>query len=300
MNIQDELTKIVGSDHLLIDEPMKNHTHFQIGGPVDYLVMPGNLAELSQVIRFSRKFNIPHMVIGNGSNLLVRDKGIRGIVIKTTELKTVEIQGNQIYAECGITLEELSNLAMNHELTGMEFASGIPGTLGGAVVMNAGAYDGEMKDIVVESKFIDYDNELKSLSYNEHLFGYRTSYYQIHKTTVVSATLNLKIGNIDVIRARMEELHNQRWDKQPMDLPSGGSVFKRPAGFFVGKLVDDCGLRGTRIGDAQISDKHCGFIVNIGNATAQDVLSLIKRVQNTVFKRFGVTLEPELRIVGED
>ncbi len=300
MNIIDDLRNIINQDRILIDEPMKNHTYFQIGGKADYLVIPGSIPELSSLLKYAYQHNIPSMVMGNGSNMLVRDGGIRGIVINTTGLQSYEVKQNVIIAECGITLEDLANIAMTHELTGLEFASGIPGTLGGAVVMNAGAYGGEMQDIVCKSQYLDSNNNLQHLTFEEHLFGYRSSFYQGMIATVTSVTLNLHKGDLSQIKERMEDLHNQRWEKQPMDQPSGGSVFKRPSGNYVGKLIDDCGLRGTRIGDAMISDKHCGFIVNVGNAKAKDVLDLIKLTQETVFERFDVRLEPELRIVGED
>jgi UDP-N-acetylmuramate dehydrogenase len=300
MNIVDELRKRTSENRILVDEPMRSHTYFQIGGIADYLVIPGAISELAAVQRFAENNDIPVLVIGNGSNLLVRDGGIRGIIIQTTDLRGFVVNEDIIRAECGITLEDLANVALENGLSGLEFASGIPGTLGGAVVMNAGAYNGEMKDIILESQYINEINELKVLPFEKHFFGYRTSIYQNIDATVVSATLKLHQGKKTSIKVRMDDLRKQRWEKQPMDQPSGGSVFKRPEGSFVGKLIDDCGLRGTRMGDAMISDKHCGFIVNLGNATAKDVLALIKHAQDTVLERFNVKLELELRVVGEE
>lgn len=285
---------------VLIDEPMKNHTSFKIGGPADVMVIPKTIEEISLTIKLCNEHNIDFFIMGNGTNLLVTDKGIRGVVIKIGEdFDNVKVEGNNITAQSGILLSKLSKIALKHSLTGLEFASGIPGSLGGAVTMNAGAYGPEMKDVVTKVKCVDRNGNVLEFKNEEMNFGYRRSRIQKEKLIVVEAEIRLEKGNYDDIKAYMDELTEKRNAKQPLNLPSAGSTFKRPEGDYAGRLIDVAGLRGVRYGDAQVSEKHCGFIVNIGEATSEDVLNLIKVVQKTVKDKFGVELEPEVRIVGE-
>jgi UDP-N-acetylmuramate dehydrogenase len=295
-----KLSAILPASAILRNEPMSGHTTFEFGGPADYFLIPQNTAQLAQLLVLAQSENIPCLVIGNGSNLLVKDGGIRGFVIVTSALQACVVQENIIKAEAGITLEKLAQIALAHSLSGMEFASGIPGSLGGAVFMNAGAYDGEMSQIISASTYLDYAGKSHNLAATEHQFAYRKSIYQQMQAIIVDATIHLKAGNQAQIEQKMNDLHELRWSKQPMDKPSGGSVFKRPEGYFVGKLLSDCGLRGFHIGGAEISEKHCGFIINRGNATARDVLDVIAEAQKSVWERFKVRLEPELRVIGSD
>ena len=253
------------------------------------------------VLKLCNKENIPVFVMGNGTNLLVADKGIRGIVVKLHDnINKYAVYGDSIEAYGGILMSRLSNIAFENTLSGLEFASGIPGTLGGAVAMNAGAYGGEMKDVVIETEFLDRTGELRVIREKEHEFGYRTSFIQKQSGIVVKSHLKLKKGNKADIRDLMNDLTKRRQHKQPLEMPSAGSVFKRPEGYFAGKLIEDCGLRGYRIGGAQVSTKHCGFIVNTGDAVSSDVIRLIKYIQDTVKLKFGVELQTEIRFVGEE
>jgi UDP-N-acetylmuramate dehydrogenase len=280
---------------------MKSHTSFKVGGLADFLVTPASLTQLSELIKLCNREDIPIFIMGNGTNLLVSDKGIRGVVIKVYDnLNSCTVVGDSIVANSGILLSRLSGIALENELTGLEFASGIPGTLGGAVAMNAGAYGGEMKDVVIETEFIDKNGDVKVIRDEQHQFGYRTSFIQKQSGIVVRTVLKLKKSDKESIRAVMDDLSRRREEKQPLEMPSAGSVFKRPEGYFAGKLIEDCGLRGYRVGGAQVSDKHCGFIVNTGDATSKDVLDLVRHIQNTVKSKFGVELQTEIRIVGEE
>lgn len=285
---------------VLINEPMRQHTSFRIGGPADIFVEPYDMNELGTVLRICSETGNKPTVVGNGTNLLVSDLGIRGVVIHVSDnLSRIQVDGEEITAEAGISLVKLASEALAHSLTGLEFASGIPGSLGGAVAMNAGAYGGEMKDVVTEARCFSQDGELIHLVGEQLEFGYRTSSIQTHGYIVAEAVMRLQYGDRDAIRAKMNELNALRREKQPLSLPSAGSVFKRPPGYFAGKLIQDAGLRGYRIGGAQVSEKHCGFIVNVGGATASDVLQLIRHVQKEVKAQFGVELETEVRIIGE-
>jgi len=292
------LEGIVGSDNIKIDEPMKRHTSFKVGGSADILVTPVSIFQLSEILKLCKRENVPILVMGNGTNLIVSDKGIRGAVIKIYDnLNGCSVENDTIRAYGGILLSKLSNVALENNLTGLEFASGIPGTLGGAVAMNAGAYGGEMRNVVFETEYMDKDGELKVLRNEEHEFGYRTSFIQKQSGIVIRSVLKLRKGNKDEIKALMRDLTKRRQEKQPLDMPSAGSVFKRPEGHFAGKLIEDCGLRGYQIGGAQVSNKHCGFIVNTGNATARDIISLIRHVQATVKMKFQTRPIPFLILV---
>lgn len=297
---QKLLENIAGKDNVKVDEPMKDHTSFKIGGPADFLVTPCSVSSLCEVIKLCNNENLPIFIMGNGTNLLVSDKGIRGVVVKIYEnLNECIVKEDCIEAYGGILLSKLSDIALENELTGFEFASGIPGTLGGAVAMNAGAYGGEMKDVVIETEYIDKEGNIKTIRGDEHQFGYRTSFIQKQSGIAIKSVLKLKKGDKSAIKALIDDLTSRRCEKQPLEMPSAGSVFKRPEGYFAGKLIEDCGLRGYSIGGAQVSDKHCGFIVNKGDATSKDILDLIRHIQKTVKDKFNVELQTEVRIVGE-
>lgn len=298
--LYDVFIELIGKDKVFYKEPMKNHTSFKIGGPADILVIPDKSKDIINIVKMCNEKDIPFMVIGNGTNLLVSDEGIRGVVIKICDnYSKFEVNDNKINAQAGLLLSELSQIACENSLSGFEFASGIPGTFGGAISMNAGAYGGEMKDVVVKTNYIDKYGVLKSVVGDEHLFGYRESIIQKEKGIVLDSTMSLKKDDKESIKGKINELKCKREDKQPLDLPSAGSVFKRPQGYFAGKLVQDAGLRGHRIGGAEVSLKHCGFIVNVNNATFDDVANLIKYIQKTVKAKFGVDLQTEIRIIGE-
>lgn len=299
--IVELLAGIVGNGNVFTDEPMRNHTSFKLGGTADYLVTPLDTASLAGVCSVCAQNEIPLFVMGNGTNLIVRDKGIRGVVIKLrNNLSGYRIEGECIAAQSGILLSHLSRIALEHGLTGLEFAEGIPGTLGGAVTMNAGAYDGEMSMVVESTVYMTGDGKVVTLDRGQHCFGKRSSYIQYDGGIVLETQLRLRSGKREEIRARMEEFASRRREKQPLDMPSAGSVFKRPEGYFAGKLVQDCGLKGFRIGGAEVSCLHCGFIVNRESATADDVIALIRHIQALVLERFGVELQMEVRIVGEE
>jgi len=290
-----------GINNVHIDELMKNHTSFKIGGPADVFIAPENEQQLIDVIKICRQNDIDFYIMGNGTNLLVRDGGMRGVVIKIGEgLDKIEVKDNRIYAEAGALLTSVSNVALKHSLTGMEFGHGIPGSVGGAITMNAGAYGGEIRDIVAKVRAIDSNNEIVEISNEDMNFRYRGSKIVDENLIGLSVELDLKMGNYDDIVAYMKELTVKRTTKQPLELPSAGSTFKRPEGFFAGKLIEDAGLRGLRYNGAQVSQKHCGFVVNSDNATANDVLTLISVVQKTVRDKNNVELEPEIKIIGED
>lgn len=294
------IKKISGQQNVMIDEPMKNHSSFKVGGPVDILVTPHSVFQLSEILKLCKKENVPIFIMGNGSNLIVSDKGIRGVVVKIFDnLSEYSVKDNTISVYSGMLLSKLSKIALKNELAGLEFAAGIPGTLGGAVAMNAGAYGGEMKDVVVETEYMDLDGEINTLRGDEHEFGYRTSYILKNSYIVLKSVLQLNRGKQQEIKALMDDLNKRRKEKQPLEMPSAGSVFKRPEGHFAGKLIEDCKLKGYRVGGAQVSEKHCGFIVNTGDATASDIQKLIKHIQNTVKSTYGVELQTEVRVIGE-
>ena len=299
--LQQEFLKFMSNESVLVDEPMAKHTSFKIGGPADILLLPKSAEEIQKIILVCNEKGIPFFTMGNGSNLLVTDKGLRSVVIKIADnLNKIEIMDNLIKAEAGILLSTLSKKALQESLGGLEFASGIPGTLGGAVTMNAGAYGGEMKDVVKSCRAMDLQGNIHQLDLQDMEMGYRTSIIQKNKLIVLDVIMELTNEAYEKIKGAMDELTVQRTTKQPLHLPSAGSVFKRPTGHFAGKLIQDSDLKGFRIGGAQVSDLHCGFIVNVGKATANDVLSLIKHIQKEVEDRFGVLLETEIRVVGEE
>ena len=281
------------------DEPLKQYTYTKVGGAADYLVFPRNRYELARVVKFANREQIPWMVLGNASNLIVRDGGIRGFVIMFDKLNGVAVDGYTIEAEAGANLIETTHIALHHSLTGFEFACGIPGSIGGAVFMNAGAYGGEISHILLSCKVLTRDGEIKNISAQDMKFGYRRSYVQQTGDVVISAKFSLAPGMHRVIRQEMERLTHLRQLKQPLEYPSCGSVFKRPVGHFAGQLISEANLKGHRIGGVEVSTKHAGFMVNVDNGTAADYENLIAHVIETVKAHSGVTLEREVRIIGE-
>lgn len=293
-----ELKAVTAENRIFTDEPMKKHTTFRVGGPADILVQPKG-TELASVIRLCRKYDVPYQVIGNGSNLLVGDRGIRGLVIEMLSKEDeICVEDDCITVGAGMLLSKTANRAAEHGLTGMEFAAGIPGSIGGAVVMNAGAYGGEMKDILTAVTVLDQEGNEKILSAEELELGYRTSCILKKGYIVTGAKIKLKHGEETAIRARMEELKKQRVEKQPLEYPSAGSTFKRPEGYFAGKLIQDAGLKGYRCGDVMVSEKHSGFVVNVGKGTCHDAMQVIEYVQKAVYEQFGVELELEVKRLG--
>lgn len=299
-NFSTKLMEILDPKDIEIDSLMKNHTSFKIGGPVDILVNPESFEEVVEVVKLCKKDGVPCYIIGNGTNLLVKDGGIRGVVVKLSKLDKIKLQGTKIIAESGALLKDVSDFALENSLTGFEFACGIPGSIGGAVTMNAGAYNGEISYVIESAKIIDSDGNIKVLSKEELELGYRISSILKYGYTVLEVTFNLEKGEYSKIKERIDDLSARRTEKQPLEYASAGSTFKRPEGYFAAKLIEDTGLKGISIGDAQVSEKHSGFIINKGNATAQDILDLIKIVQTKVKDKFGVELSTEVRIIGED
>lgn len=296
----DKVCSIVGNDNVSVDEPMKKHTTFRIGGPADYYVMPHSGEEAAQVIKACREWKLPFYILGNGSNLLVSDKGFRGVIIQMFKnYSELSVDGVCVTARAGALLSKIAKTALENNLTGLEFAAGIPGTLGGAVVMNAGAYGGEMKDVLEEVGVLSGEGEILRLKREELDLGYRTSVIARKGYIVLEAKMRLQEGKREAIASRMEELKEKRVSKQPLELPSAGSTFKRPEGNFAGKLIMEAGLRGFSVGDAQVSEKHCGFVVNKGGATALQVRELMQEVIRRVEETSGVTLEPEVKMLGE-
>lgn len=295
----EELKNMIGEKAVWEQEPMKGHTTFRVGGPADVLARP-KCSELPAVLSLCRSWNIPCLVIGNGSNLLVGDGGIRGLVIEMTGgREAVTVEGELLTVGAGVLLSVAARVAAEHSLSGMEFAAGIPGTVGGAIVMNAGAYGGEMKDIVCSVKVLDEEGEEQELSVEELELGYRKSCILSRRLIVTEAVFRLNAGKQEDILAQMKVLRERRMEKQPLEYPSAGSTFKRPEGYFAGKLIMDAGLRGYQVGGAQVSEKHCGFVINKGDATAADIRQLMREVSRKVEQKFGVTLEPEVKMVGE-
>lgn len=283
---------------VLFDEEMKKHTSFKTGGPADIFVDCGSRLEVIRATELANEFNLPYMIVGNGSNLLVSDLGIEGVVIHIgSRMNNIEVNGNIITAEAGALLSRTANEALKHSLTGLEFAAGIPGSLGGGIYMNAGAYDGELKNVIKSVTYLD-NGEIKTKSGEELNFSYRHSMFSGKNYVILSADIELKVGDKAEIKAKMLDLNKRRSDKQPLEYPSAGSTFKRPEGYFAGKLIQDSGLMGYSVGGAQVSEKHAGFVINKDNATSADVLKLIEHIKKTVFDNFGVMLEPEVRLVG--
>ena len=296
----EKFWNLLGKDRVLVDEPMKRHTTFRIGGPADFFLLPSTVDEVRGILEICREEELPYFILGNGSNLLVSDKGYRGVIIQLyRNFSNISVEGNEICASSGALLSQIAAAARNASLTGFEFAGGIPGTLGGAVFMNAGAYGGEMKDVLKEAVVMTEQGEILTLPVEKLEMGYRTSRIKKAGYLVLEARLVLEQGDMDKIRDITKDLTEKRVSKQPLEYPSAGSTFKRPEGYFAGKLIMDAGLRGYQVGDAQVSEKHCGFVINKGNATAADVLTLIENVREKVQEQFGVTLEPEVKFLGE-
>ena len=299
-DILGKLQDIVGSGNVVSDEPMKKHTTFRIGGNADIFVRPESKEQIAEILRMCRSQDVPYFILGNGSNLLVGDRGFRGAVINIMDnMNDIKVDGGIIKVQAGAMLVKVSRAARDNSLTGLEFASGIPGTIGGAIYMNAGAYGGEMKDVVIQVTAMDADGEIYTFGADELEFSYRHSVIQQRDLIVLDVTMKLEAGDQKSIDDRMSELAVARRTKQPLEYPSAGSTFKRPEGYFAGKLIMDAGLRGYRVGDAQVSEKHCGFVVNRGNATADDVIKLIDDVKAKVSEEYDVVLEPEVRMIGE-
>ena len=301
MGLHEELCGILGSENVLKDELMKKHTTFRVGGPADWLVTPTEEEQIREVVNLLRTENVPYYVMGNGSNLLVGDKGYRGVIIQLGKnLSQIRMtEEGVLYAQAGALLSKIAAEALAQSLTGFEFASGIPGTLGGAVMMNAGAYGGEMKHVLKDALALTANGELRVLPVEQMELGYRTSIFAQNGDIVLSAQIRLQEGSPEEIRAYMDELKEKRITKQPLEYPSAGSTFKRPEGYFAGKLIEDTGLRGFQVGGAQVSEKHCGFVINKEQATAADILSLIEQVSDRVEAKFEVRLEPEVKRIGE-
>ncbi len=320
-----KLKTILQDKQILIEEPLAKHTTFEIGGPADFLVLPESVMQVTQTIKLCRAMNIPFYIMGNGSNLLVSDKGYRGTIIKlgkdfskiTFEEEAAgeekfsasegsgkkdcsgQEESHKVRAQAGVLLSKLANEIAEHSLTGFEFAAGIPGTLGGAVTMNAGAYDGEMKQTILEAVVSDQNGNVIRLNAEELHMGYRTTVIQEKDYIVLEALFGFQTGSKDEILGKINDLNRRRREKQPLEFPSAGSTFKRPAGFYAGKLIMDSGLRGYQVGNAQVSEKHCGFVINKGGATASEVKTLISDVIEIVNHKFGVVLEPEVKLLGE-
>ena len=298
--LYNELLKIMSEEQVKTEEPMKNHTTFRVGGPAEFFVMPRTAEEVKKVIDLCRRESFPYYIIGNGSNLLVSDQGYRGVVLQIyKEMSYIEIEENVVVAQAGALLSAIANKALENGLTGFEFAAGIPGTLGGACVMNAGAYGGEMKDVLEEVTVLTEEGEVLTIPKENLELGYRTSIIARKGYTVLEARIQPRGGEKEAIKSLMEELKDKRVSKQPLEYPSAGSTFKRPEGYFAGKLIQDAGLRGFSVGGAQVSEKHCGFVINRENATAADVAELMRQVSARVEEEFGVKLEPEVKRLGE-
>ncbi len=299
--IYNELKKILDNDEIFIDEHMLKHTTFKVGGPADILVRPRTEEEFCKVFKLLNDEDVPYLVKGNGSNLLIKDGGIRGVVIEIADnFDEIRFEGDRGYVQTGALLSEIGQRAMEEKLTGFEFASGIPGTLGGALAMNAGAYDGETKNFVHSVRVVDREGNIIELSNEEMEFGYRKSTLIKSGYTALSATIQLSHGNYDEIKEKMDDLRHRRESKQPLEYPSAGSTFKRPEGYFAGKLIQDSGLKGYIHKRARVSPKHSGFVINSDGANATEVIELIEHVKATVFEKFGVRLEEEVKILGED
>lgn len=299
--IYELLTNEIKQGIVKIDEPMKKHTNFKIGGNADIFVIAKSIEEIKYVIKFSKENNIPLTILGNGSNVLVSDKGIRGIVLQIglKEIKVEKQEDALVEADAGVMLGALAQVLLKQSISGFEFAAGIPGSIGGAIRMNAGAYGGEMKDIVKNVTVLNEKGEINILTNEECEFSYRHSRFTNSKEIVIKATLELPFGNENEIKAKMNEYAQSRKEKQPLNLPSAGSTFKRGSDFITAKLIDECGLKGYTSGDAQVSTLHAGFVVNLGNATAQDVLNVVNHLKQVVLEKTGKQIELEIELLGE-
>lgn len=298
--VKEALQRFVPAENILYGEPLKEHTTFRVGGEADCMIRIENREQLSPLLSYLHRVDIPYYVLGNGSNLLVGDKGYRGIILQLSDkISAIRVEGNRIYAQAGALVGRVARVAAEHGLTGMEFAAGIPGTVGGGVVMNAGAYDGEMKQVVERVTVLDKEGNELELDNETMEFRYRTSAIKHHPFIVTECCFLLTPGDRETINAKIEDFQNRRKTKQPLEYPSAGSTFKRPEGYFAGKLIADAGLKGCKIGGAQVSEKHSGFVINTGDATAADIRSLITHVQEEVYRQFSVRLEPEVIYLGE-
>lgn len=300
LDFYNQLINCIDKERVLLDEPMKQHTTFRVGGNADYFVMPQSAEEVKNIVALCKEADMPYYILGNGSNLLVGDKGYRGVIIQIyKEMNHIRIDGDKVIAQAGALLSRVGTATLEAELTGFEFAAGIPGTVGGAVFMNAGAYGGEMKDIIANATVLTQDGDIVTINKEDLELGYRTSVIAKKGYVVLEAEYQLQKGDKEAIRARMDELKVQRVTKQPLEYPSAGSTFKRPEGYFAGKLIQDAGLRGFQVGGAQVSEKHCGFVINKDQATAADIQELMRQVSDKVMQEFGVKLEPEVKTLGE-
>lgn len=298
--IIERFSNLLGNEKVRINEPMNRHTTFRIGGPADYFLLPSSSEEVKGILEICKEESLQYFILGNGSNLLVSDEGYRGVIIQLyRNYGGLTVEGTEIRAGAGVLLSKIAATARNESLTGFEFAGGIPGTLGGAVVMNAGAYGGELKDVLKEAVVMDREGNIFTVPVEKLAMGYRTSLVKTAGYLVLEAVISLKKGSQEEIRDTMKDLADRRISKQPLEYPSAGSTFKRPEGYFAGKLIMDAGLRGYQVGGAQVSEKHCGFVINKGNATAADVCRLMADVQAKVQEQFGVTLEPEVKFLGD-
>lgn len=304
MNQYMEFYKLLGEfyneEDITVDSPMSEHIYFRVGGPADILVTPVNEEQVVNTLKLCREYNVPYFILGNGSNILVKDGGISGVVIKFNKLNNITTEGNCVTAQSGALLKDVSKAALENNLRGFEFACGIPGSIGGAVFMNAGAYDGEMAHVIKSARVIDENCNIKNLTKEELELGYRSSIVMKKGYVVIEATVELESGEYASIKDKIDDLTNRRESKQPLEYPSAGSTFKRPEGYFAGKLIQDSGLKGFSIGGAAVSEKHSGFVINKGGATAKDVLDVIAHVQKTVKENFDVELHTEVRIIGRD
>ena len=295
----EKLAEILPEERIKTEEPMQMHTTFRVGGPADYFLMPQTPQEVQKVVSLCKEEGMPFYVIGNGSNLLVSDQGYRGVILQLyRNMSRIQVEGTVIRAQAGALLSAIAARAYENHLTGFEFAAGIPGTIGGATVMNAGAYGGEMKDVLLRVTVLSPEGELLSIVKEEMELGYRTSVISKKGYITLEAEIGLSPGKQEEIKARMDDLRIRRTTKQPLEYPSAGSTFKRPEGYFAGKLIQDCGLAGYQVGGAQVSEKHCGFVINKEHATAADIDALMRQVSAKVKEQFGVTLEPEVKKLG--
>ncbi|UZH06920.1 UDP-N-acetylmuramate dehydrogenase [Heyndrickxia coagulans] len=298
--ILQDLRSLIYPREILEDEPLSKYTFTKTGGKADILIFPETYEEVQKTVRFASLNGVPYTILGNGSNLIIKDGGIRGIVLILTKLAKISHTGNDITAQCGAAIIDVSRYALKQNLTGLEFACGIPGSVGGALYMNAGAYGGEIKDVLKSALVLTKTGKMKRLEKSDLSFQYRKSSIAENGEIALEGTFSLKPGDAQKIKAKMDELTYLRESKQPLEYPSCGSVFKRPPGYFAGKLIQDSGLQGKRIGGVEVSTKHAGFMVNVGGGTATDYMNLIKFVQKTVKEKFGVDLETEVKIIGED
>ena len=298
--IIERFSNLLGNEKVRINEPMNRHTTFRIGGPADYFLLPSSSEEVKGILEICKEESLQYFILGNGSNLLVSDEGYRGVIIQLyRNYGGLTVEGTEIRAGAGVLLSQIAAAARNESLTGFEFAGGNPGTLGGADVMKAGAYGGELKDVLKEAVVMDREGNIFTVPVEKLAMGYRTSLVKTAGYLVLEVVISLKKGSQEEIRDTMKDLADRRISKQPLEYPSAGSTFKRPEGYFAGKLIMDAGLRGYQVGGAQVSEKHCGFVINKGNATAADVCRLMADVQAKVQEQFGVTLEPEVKFLGD-